>query len=147
MHNIIEQKRLALQKQLNHFHQLVETNKNRWKEYLTNQMETKVNRIFMEQFQKYEINASECDTARHELNCIKELVYLSNNRPLISISDNVDNQTCFYVPHVYFPTILVNDFNWMSELPSMYTQDLMECFDQQQAYSRNISSMEVPFSK
>ena len=126
------------EKELDRFDQQIEANKNQWRKYFKNRIDTKVRCILVEQSQKYEINGVDYDKARHELDYVKQLIHQSNNRPLICVSYSEDTQVNLNEPCLVFSTVSLNEFDWMSEDSTEQTENLMEVNNQQQLYAQEI---------
>ncbi|UJR20361.1 hypothetical protein I4U23_023492 [Adineta vaga] len=94
----IKEKYKEYQLQLNQYHKHIETKKEQWKRSLIKRLETKVQCVLKAQLEKYKINRIEM------------------NQALITVTNIEDNKIDVNIPHLYFPSINFNDFDWIDEL-------------------------------
>ncbi|CAF1008827.1 unnamed protein product [Rotaria sordida] len=125
MHAKINQKHYELEAELNCYEQQIETNQDQWKKSLENRLTTKIGCKLEEQLQKYEVNGMEFKKACHELEHVRELFYLFNSKPLISVTHNDDNQINLNEPCLVFETNIKSGIDWMKDLSSDNNIDTM----------------------
>ncbi|CAF1263825.1 unnamed protein product [Rotaria sordida] len=97
-------------------------------------METKIGCVLMEQLQKDEVDGLEVNRARDEFIRIKQLYNLLNNLPLINVTNEENNQIDLKAPHVIFPNVNIDGFDWIEELSTKTNLESMEYSNQEQIY-------------
>jgi hypothetical protein len=129
MHEKICQKRRELEINLNRLHKQTEAVKDDCKKFLLDRLETKVSRIFKEQLQQGEVDAINVGDAQNEFVRLQEIFHLLNSTPLIDMQNVERNQLGFDTPGLIFPSVNVDNFDWMKNFSTENTVEIMECTD------------------
>jgi hypothetical protein len=95
-------------------------------------MEVKVGCVLNVQLQKDEVEEFEFNQARDELVRSKELFHLFDSQPFISLSNIESNEVNLNAPHLLYPNIIIDGFNWMEDFLVENVVETMEYSDQQQ---------------
>lgn len=143
MHTKIDQKHYELYMKLAYFEQKIEENKDQWKKSLADWITTKVRCMLEKQLQRYEINGVEFSKTLHELDCVQELLHLFNNKPLISVSDEENNQMNLNEPRLVFQTTSISGINLINHFSSDNSADIMKCSNQNQIHVHQFPDSEI----
>ncbi|CAF1385002.1 unnamed protein product, partial [Adineta steineri] len=139
MHETINQKYNELQQKLDQKHNQIEKNKNFWATFMRNELDQNVSCVLIGQLQKDEIDGSKVDTARKEFDRLQQLFHSLHTKPLISLS-NVDvRQVDLDTYSLVLPKITMTDYDWMTNLSTENTVEIMDFSDQEQTEMFTIS--------
>ncbi|CAF1477844.1 unnamed protein product, partial [Adineta steineri] len=132
MHDTIDQKYNELRNELGQKHDQIERNKNSLTTFMRNELEQNVGCVLKEQLEKDEIDEPKVDEVRKEFHRLQQLFYSLNTKPLISLS-NVDvNQVDLDTYGLVLPKITMTDCDWMTNLCTENTEEIMESSDEEQ---------------
>ncbi|CAF4469402.1 unnamed protein product [Rotaria sp. Silwood2] len=134
MHDKIDQKYNEFEEEVHRFHRFIELKRAHWKLELKGRMEVKIGCVLMEQLEKDEVDGSEVTKAQDEFIRIQQLFDSLNSQPLIDVINKEDNQVDLKAPHLIFPNVNVDGFNWIEELSTKNSLERMEYLDQDQIH-------------
>jgi hypothetical protein len=111
IHSKINQIRTELQTTLVHFENKIRERSEQLKFYLRNELEHKVGCILTEQLQEFEINKLQIDKAALDFIRLENLFNSYNNRQLITMINNSENQINLNPPSFVCSDILIDEFH------------------------------------
>jgi len=126
MHAQVDHARNELLMSLDQFNKEIEQKKDQWKTYLGNQLEQNVGCALTDELQKYESDGVEVEKARMEFIRLQKMFHSLNNRQLITMTNDTDNQMVLHPPLIVCADIVVNGLDMMENF-----QEIIENSDQQ----------------
>ena len=116
MHMKIDQTRAQLQTKLNMLDGQIQANKDRWKNSLRKDIETKVGHVLMDLSEKHEIDESRLNKANQDLISLRNIFNTFDNEQLITIMYDEEETMTFNSPRLNFPCCISNETLWAKYL-------------------------------